>query len=286
MTLNQTLQNTAQLLRQSNIEDSLSEARILLGHVLNMSREEIFTQPEYVLNREQRNTLHLLVQRRLNREPSSYIIEHKEFYGTHFKVDRRVLIPRPETEILVEDALEYLKNRTDCSPDEQITIADIGTGCGAIAISIAIRCPNVKCYAIDISENALEIACRNAVDHHVLDHITFLQGNLLEPLPEAVDMICANPPYIKSSDLISLSPEIAYFEPDIALDGGHDGLSYTGQLIKNAKDHLHAHGCAMIEIGQGQDIQVADLIRHFYKNAHFEFSYDLNHIKRVIKIHF
>ena len=286
MMLNQTLLSTAQRLRQSNVEDSLYEARMLLGHVLNMPPEELFMQPEYILNRDQIDTLQMLVQRRLKREPASYILEHKEFYGIRFKVDRRVLIPRPETETLVEEALLYIKNRTNISTDGHIIVADIGTGCGAIAISIAVNCPGVKCYATDISENALEVARQNAVDHHVADRITFLHGNLLEPLPESVDMICANPPYIKSSDIKSLNPEINLFEPYIALDGGQDGLSYVKQLLVYATQSLRPHGCIMIEIGQGQDTQVIDFIRRFHKNAHFKFSYDLNGIKRIVSICF
>lgn len=286
MTLNQMLRNTAQLLRQSEIEDSLFEARILLEHALNMSPEDILTQLEYIPSHEQAARLHSMIQRRLEKEPASYIVEHKEFYGVDFKVDRRVLIPRPETEILVEEALTYIKGRTGERHNEEITIADIGTGCGAIAISIALQCPNVKCYAIDISENALEVARRNANDHNVQDRIIFLHGNLYEPLPQTVDIICANPPYISTADIRNLSPEINRFEPDIALDGGHDGLYYIGQLIEHSIEHLRPHGCVIIEIGLGHDIHVPNLIRRFHKNTRAEFIHDLNHIKRAVKITF
>jgi release factor glutamine methyltransferase len=286
MTLSQILLNTAQLLRQSEIEDSLFEARILLGHALNMSPEQILTQPEYIPSPEQVMKLHSIVRRRMEREPASYIIGHKEFYGIDFKVDTRVLIPRPETEILVEEALAYINGRTRERQDEIITVADIGTGSGAIAISIALQCPTVKCYAVEISEDALKVARCNANDHNVEDHIVFLPGNLYEPLPEPVDLICANPPYINTADIRNLSPEVSRFEPCIALDGGHDGLFYIGQLVEQSIDHLRPHGCVLIEIGLDQDIHVANLIRRFHKNAGFKFIYDLNHIKRAIKIAF
>jgi release factor glutamine methyltransferase len=286
MTLSQMLRNTAQLLLQSEIEDSLFEARILLGHALNMSPEEILTNPEYIPSHEQATKLHSMVQRRLEREPASYIVEHKEFYGIDFKVDRRVLIPRPETELLVEEAIKHIQSPSCKRQNEIITVADIGTGSGAIAISIALQCPTVKCYAVDISKNALEVARCNANDHNVSDRIVFLHGNLYEPLPEPVDLICANPPYIGSADIGNLSPEINRFEPDIALDGGHDGLLYIGQLIEQSVNYLRPHGCVLIEIGQGQDIRIVNLIRLFHNNADFKFFNDLNHIKRVIKITF
>ncbi len=286
MTLSQMLLNTAQLLRQSDIDDSLFEARILLGHALDMSPEQILTQPEYIPSPEQIMKLHSIVQRRLEREPASYIIEHKEFYGIDFRVDHRVLVPRPETEILVEEALAYISGIIRERQDGIITVADIGTGSGAIAISIALQPPTVKCYAVEISEDALEVARRNASDHNVQDRIVFLHGNLYEPLPEPVDLICANPPYINTADIKKLSPEISRFEPVIALDGGHDGLFYIGQLIEQSVNHLRPQGCVLIEIGLDQDIRVANLIRRFHKKAVFKFIYDLNHIKRVIKITF
>jgi release factor glutamine methyltransferase len=286
MTLKQTLISTARILNQSDIEDSLLEARILLGHVLCMSPEELFTRPDYKLSNEQMDMVDTLVQRRLNREPSSYIVRYKEFFGTRFHVDHRVLIPRPETEIIVEQAISFINKRIAESPDEQIILADIGTGSGAIAISIILRCPQIKCYAVDISDNALEVAKQNAIDRNVQDRIIFLKGNLLEPLPESVDILCANPPYIRSSDIADLHPEITAYEPVIALDGGQNGTQYIEQLIQQSKYYLRARGCAMIEIGEGQDVFVATLIRKLYKDAYFQFISDPNGINRMLKYRF
>jgi release factor glutamine methyltransferase len=286
MTLNQTIQKTAQLFKQHNIEDSYFEARILLGHVLQLSPEEMLTQPEYNLNAQQKKALQILIQRRMKREPAAYITGHREFYGIDFMVDRRVLIPRPETEFLVEEALKYLKyhyNGHD-HDDKCFTIADIGTGCGAIAISIALHISDIKIYATDISQDALDVARRNAQDHNVHERISFLQGNLLEPVPETIDLIIANLPYIKQTELDSLSTEINCFEPRIALDGGNDGLLYIGQLIEQSKKKLRDNSCLMLEIGYDQAQQVANLTRRSFINVRYEFVSDPNHIRRVIAV--
>lgn len=286
MTLNQTIRKTSQLLRQHNIEDSYFEARVLIGHVLKLSPEEILTQPEYNLNTQQIETLDTVVQRRIQREPAAYIVGHKEFYGINFIVDRRVLIPRPETELLVEEALKYLDEQCSSSANssERKAVADIGTGCGAIAISLALHTSNVKIFATDISSDALEVARQNAHNHNVHDRISFLHGNLLIPLTEPVDLILANLPYIEHTELDNLSTEINRFEPHIALDGGYDGLLYIERLIGHSKEKLCNGGCIMLEIGYNQSQHVAELLRRFFNNVHYEFISDPGNIKRVIKI--
>ena len=286
MTLDQTIQKTSKLLKRNNIDDSYFEARILLGHVLQLSPEEIVTQPEYDLNAQQVETLETIIQRRMRREPSAYIVGHKEFYDVNFMVDRRVLIPRPETELLVEEALKYLKEQNDSPSNNRKhrTVADIGTGCGAIAISLALHTSEIKFYATDISQDALEVARQNAQIHNVYDRISFLHGNLLEPVKEHVDLIIANLPYIEHDELYNLSTEINSYEPHIALDGGHNGLLYIEQLIGNSKEKLSDNGCLMLEIGHDQSQQVAELANRSFNNVHYEFVTDPNNIKRVIKI--
>jgi release factor glutamine methyltransferase len=286
MTLNQTIQKTSQLFKHHNIEDSYFEARILLGHLLHLSPEEILTQPEYKLNAQQEEALQILIKRRMKREPAAYITGHKEFYDIDFMVDRRVLIPRPETEILVEEALKYLKNHYNGHDydDKCFTIADIGTGCGAIAISIALHISDIKIYATDISQDALDVARRNAQVHNVQERISFLQGNLLESVPERINLIIANLPYIKHTELNSLNTEINRFEPRVALDGGNNGLFYIEQLIEQSKNKLCDNSCLMLEIGYDQAQQVANLTRRSFINVRYEFVSDPNHIKRVITV--
>ena len=287
MILGQALQQAATTFSLHNIEDSLLEARVLLGYILKLSPVEIHIQSDLTLSQGQIDSFQRLIRRRLHREPTAYIINHKEFYGIDFYIDQRVLIPRPETELLVEVALEYIRCRNNqANPAKTTTIADIGTGCGAIAISLAKNLPDVKIYATDISDSALEVARLNSRCNQITERITFLRGNLLEPLPEPVDLIIANLPYIKCSELINLSPEITRFEPRIALNGGQDGLEKIYELLKGAKDKIHQKGSILLEIGEGQEHQVATLISDYIPKASFEFIPDLNDIKRVVKIDF
>ena len=285
MTLAQALQQSAQILNVNGIEDSYIEARMLLGYITKLSPVEIYTQPEQTLSQGQERVLQAIVERRLRREPTAYIVNHRGFYGTNFYVDSRVLIPRPETELLVDTALDFAKNNCN-SPSRPIIIADIGTGCGAIAISLALNLPQSKVYATDISPSALDIAKLNCEHHKATGQVTLLQGNLLAPIPEPIDLIVANLPYIRSSELENLSPEIAKFEPRIAIDGGESGLAQISQLLQQAEGKIKPQGCLLLEIGQNQEKEVSYLIHRYLKEIRFEFIPDLNGIKRVVKISF
>jgi len=287
MTLAQALQQSARTFRLHGIEDSHIEARMLLGHILKLSPAQLYTQPERALSQKQANSLQQLIERRLRREPTAYIIKHREFYGIDFYVDSRVLIPRPETELLVEEAIEFANSRPNLSSSEKpLLIADAGVGCGAIAISLALNLPRSKIYATDISPSALEVARLNCEYHNATGQIVLLQGNLLEPVPEPVDLIVANLPYIKSSELANLSPEITNFEPRAAIDGGQNGLEVIRQFLEQAKEKIHAQGCLLLEIGQKQEKAVISLIKHYHPKARSELIPDLNGIRRVVKIDF
>ena len=285
MTLAQALQQSAQILNVNGIEDSYIEARMLLGYITKLSPVEIYTQPEQTLSQGQERVLQALVERRLRREPTAYITNRREFYGIDFYVDSRVLIPRPETELLVDTALDFAKNNCN-SPSRPLLIADIGTGCGAIAISLALNLPQSKVYATDISLSALKIAKLNCEYHKVTRQVILLQGNLLAPIPKSIDLIIANLPYIRSSELENLSPEIAKFEPRIAIDGGECGLAQISQLLQQAEGKIKPQGCLLLEIGQNQENEVSHLIHRHLKKVRFEFIPDLNGIKRVVKISF
>jgi release factor glutamine methyltransferase len=280
MTLTQALQQSARTLSVNGIEDSYIEARVLLGHLTKLSPVQIYTQTEQTLSPEQERGLYKLIERRLRREPTAYIINRREFYGIDFYIDSRALIPRPETELLVDTALAFSKNT--CPP----IIADIGTGCGAIAISLALNLPQSKIYAADISHSALEVARLNCEHHKVTRQITILQGNLLEPLSEPVDLIVANLPYVRSSELDNLSPEITGFEPRTAIDGGVNGLNYICQLLEQAGGKINPQGCLLMEIGQNQEQEVIHLIHSYLNKVSFAFIPDLNGINRVVKIDF
>jgi len=286
MILHQTIQQAANTFSRHNIADGYLEARVLLGQILELSSAELFTQPELTLNQGQIKIFNQSIERRINNEPTAYIIKHKEFFGIDFYVDHRVLIPRPETELLVEEALEFARSKINhtTNPSGLIQIADIGTGCGAIAISIALNLPHVKVLATDISPLALEVARLNSDYHKVTGQVTFLQGNLLEPIHKPVDLIIANLPYIKTSELPELSPEITGFEPEIAINGGESGLDPINQILEQIKERELQQCRLLLEIGQGQEQQVTALVNRLFPAANPELVTDLNGINRVVKM--
>ena len=281
MILREALQSATQTLRRAGIADASVEAELLLGHVLGMSKTQLHTEPERNLASAETKHLWHIVQRRLDHEPTAYILGHCEFYGIDFCIDCHTFIPRPETELLVEKAVE-LAHRIS-HQGKQITVADVGTGCGAIALSLALALPQAKIYATDIAASALQVAGINCRHHGVNSQVELLQGNLLEPLPQPVDMIVANLPYIKDCEFKDLSPEIINFEPTTALAGGEDGLDKIRQMLEQMPGKLNYEACLLLEIGQGQGGMVTSLIKSYFPQASIELIYDLGGIERVVK---
>ena len=282
MILREALRSTAQTLRVARIADASVEAELLLGHVLGMSKTQLYTEPERSLTSVETEHLRHLVRRRLDHEPAAYILRYCEFYGIDFYIDYHTFIPRPETELLVEKAVELAQRISHRG--EQITIADIGTGCGAIAVSLALALPQAKINATDISAAALQVAEINCRRHEVNSQVELLQGNLLEPLPQPVDMIIANLPYIKTCELRDLSPEIRDYEPTMALAGGEDGLDKTQQMLEQMPGKLSYGAYFLLEIGQGQGEMVTSLIKSYFPQASIELICDLGGIERVVKV--
>jgi len=273
MTLKQALDKGRAILIAHNIEDAPLECELLLRHALNISRVQLYQDIEQKLSPKQEETFWHLIDRRLTGEPSAYIIGHREFYGLDFYVDSRVLIPRPETELLVEKAL-FLAQKKAIS-----AITDIGTGCGAIAISLALNLPQTRIYATDISTPALEVALFNCQKHGVADRVCLLHGDLLDPLPEPVDLIIANLPYINEREL---TKSLLNFEPGLALNGGSDGLERIRQLCHQVNRKLNIEGSLLLEVGQGQAAAVGALLRSLFPSAHIEVTPDLGGIDRVV----
>ncbi len=282
MILREALQSTNQTLRRAGIADASVETELLLGHVLGMSKTQLYIKPEKVLTSTEIKNLCHLVQRRLDHEPTAYILGHCEFYGVDFCIDHHTFIPRPETELLVEKAVDLAYRIYH--PGKQITIADVGTGCGAIAISIALALPQAKIYATDISASALRLAEINCHRHAVDSQVELLQGNLLEPLPQPVDMIVANLPYIRSCEFRDLSQEIVNFEPTIALAGGEDGLDKIQQMLEQMATKLNYGAYFLLEIGQGQGEMLTSLIKNYFPQASIELFSDLSGIERMVKV--
>ena len=276
MTLKEALSRARNILAASNIEDTPLECELLLRHALKISRVQLYTDLNHELSPEQEETFRNLVIRCLNGEPAAYIVENREFYSIDFYVNPYVLIPRPESELLVEKALRLARSGAVS------TIAEIGTGCGAIAISLALNLPQAKIYATDISAPALKVALFNCQKHGVVDRICLLQGNLLRPLPEPVDLIITNLPYVRELELSLVGS--ANFEPLLALNGGSDGLEKIYQLCSHLSDKLRPKGCLLLEIGQGQRRAVTAFLRSFFPSAEIEVAPDLSSIDRVVSL--
>ena len=287
MILSEALQSVTEALCSAKIADASVEAELLAGHVVGMSKTELYTEPERSLTSVETKRLCDLVRRRLNHEPTAYILGHCEFCGIGLYIDHRALIPRPETELLVEEALRLVPRISH--QGRQTIIADIGTGCGAIAVSLALALPLAKIYAADISPLALEVAEVNCGRHRVDGQVELLQGNLLERLPQAVDMVVANLPYVKYCEFGELSPEIRKYEPTIALAGGIDGLDRMQEMLEQMQRKWDTHQsggpvCLLLEIGHGQGEMVTSLINSYFPRASIELVPDLGGIERVVKV--
>ena len=274
MTLKQALNRARGILAAHNIEDARLESELLLRHTLKISRVQLYLDADRDLSPTQQQTFWHLIKRRLDGEPTTYITGHREFYGLDFYVSPDVLIPRPESELLVEKALDLARNQP------LSTIAEIGTGCGAIAISLALKLPQAKIYATDISAPALKIARFNCQRHQVANRICLLHGDMLDPLPEPADLIVANLPYVSESELSNS----ANFEPLLALDGGPDGLEKIRQLCRQVRDKLHPDGYLLLEMGQGQGKGVTTYLRRLFPSAKIEVAADLSGIDRVVSL--
>ena len=259
------------------IEGPALESEVLLAHSLKTNRVRLYLRFDEPLSPSQYRLFRSLIERRLSGEPVAYITGHREFYGLDLYVNRNVLIPRPETELLVEKALELARTRPISG------IADIGTGSGAIAIALALTLPETKIYATDVSEAALKVAAANCEKHGAADRITLLQGDLLEPLPGLLDLIIANLPYVSEADLTNVNTH--GFEPEIALDGGSDGLDVIRRLVDHLTERLRAGGTLLLEIGQGQEDAVSTLLQSSFPAGNVEVFKDLAGVGRVVAIH-
>lgn len=276
MNLKQALDHARTALRDKDIEDSGLEGEILLRHVLGVDRARLFSRLNDELTLSQEAALKRALARRRKGEPTAYITGHREFYGLDFIVNRNVLIPRPESELLVSEAIEIIKSRNITQ------IADVGTGSGAIAISLAVNVPGVTVYATDVSKRALAVAAKNCRRHGVTDRVILLQGDMLGPLPGPVDLIIANLPYVKASDLAAGGP--LSFEPSLALDGGKEGLDRISILCRQAGSGLKKKGCLLLETGQGQAERVSELLRGYLPAAVIEIDRDLAGIERIVSL--
>jgi release factor glutamine methyltransferase len=216
----------------------------------------------------------------MSHEPTAYITGHKEFFGIDFKVSPSTLIPRADTELLVETAIGL----ANTAFPQSCLIADVGTGCGAIAIALAQHLPQANIYATDISDTALEVALSNCHKHRVSDRVTLILGDLLDSLSEPVHLIIANLPYISEPELSKLPLEISLFEPRMALAGGADGLIQIERLLSQASSKLLSGGAILLEVGYDQGSAVKSLARKCFPTAKISVVTDLSGMDRLVRI--
>jgi release factor glutamine methyltransferase len=242
-------------LRGSQVPSFTLAAELLLLHVLGRDRTWLYAHPEEQVSTGDAERFFALIARRANGEPTQHLTRKQEFWGLEFEVTPDVLIPRPETEHVIEVALDRLAvrelraGRKRTLTGEGLQIADVGTGSGCIAIALAKELPQATVFATDISSAALAVACRNATRHGVADRVRFLKGNLLDGVPPLLDLIVSNPPYIGWREAPTLMREVRDHEPEIALYGGEEGYELYADLIAQAATHLKPGGILVLELG-------------------------------------
>jgi len=275
------LNQAVEKLKLAGIDRPRTNVELLLGAVLNKSKVDLYLDRDRILTSDEIDQFHQCIKERISGRPVQYIIGTVEFFGLEFKVDQRVLIPRPETETLVEVVIEQLANK------EKPRIIDLGTGSGAIAISLAANLQSSFIYATDVSKEALEVAKENALRNKVESQIEFLWGDLFEPLKKGnfegqIDCVVSNPPYVSKDELETLPKEVKDYEPIVALESEKDGLFFHKKIIESSLDFLSKGGILALEVGLGQANKVADLIRNQKDLKKTEIKKDLGGIKRIV----
>lgn len=268
-TIREAFVEASSFLKRHGVEEASLNGELLLQHLLGWSRTKLLLNWQDAFPADLELQWQKLLGRRAAGEPVQYIIGEEGFYGLTFKVTPAVLIPRPETEILVQEILTRGKRLWPAAgvggiQGEGPLLADIGTGSGAIPVTVAVKCPGWRVAAVDISPAALEIARQNAAGNGVQDRVRFYEGDLLQPLLEkgiAPDILVSNPPYIPSEDLLDLQREVRDFEPHLALDGGQDGLNFYRRLTTGLRQMAKAPRLVGFEVGMGQARDVAAMLK-------------------------
>lgn len=281
VTISEALTRATHRIAALGSEEARLEAELLMMHALGADRPHLYQRLTETLDVTDESRFEGLVARRLAHEPVPYITGHREFFGLEFEVSPAALIPRPETETLVEAVVAFARGRSK----DVFTIADVGTGAGVVAVALACELPGVRVIATDVSPEALELAERNAVRHGVAGRIDFRPGDLLEPLDEPVDVIAANLPYVTTGQWEEMPPEIREYEPRLALDGGADGLDAIRRLLVRAPAHLNEEGALFCEIGDWQGESVLRLAEASFPDARTGILKDLAGRDRVLAVY-
>ncbi len=282
-TLGEVIAEARQLLEQAGIESAAQEALWIVEHVLRLPVHHVLTNQDRVLSLTELTATRGLLARRVGREPLQYILGTQEFCGLEFHVNPAVLIPRPETELLVE----YVAQRIPA--EREATIVDVCTGSGCIAVAIARLRPRARVIATDLSSPSLNVARQNAMRHEVGERITWLEGDLLRPLVEKglegrIDVIVSNPPYIAEADWTTLQPEVRLFEPRGALVAGPQGTELHERLLQEAGRYLSPGGALIMEIGAGQARAMRGIVEQMPGYRFHRLVYDEAGLERVVII--
>lgn len=260
MTVIEVIQRSAEFLARKGVDSPRLQAELLLAQVLKLPRMQLYLDFQRQLTPAEADHLRELIQRRGRREPLQHILGTTCFCGLEMAVNRHVLVPRPETELLAEAGWEFLRQLTpgDSGPRP---VLDFGTGSGCLAVTLAVKCPDVHVTATDVSPDALAVAAQNAARHGVSDRIEFRESDGFAALPAGAnfDLILSNPPYIPTLEIDTLQPEVRDFDPRAALDGGPDGLKFHRLLAGQATAFLAAGGRLMLELGDGQAAAVREI---------------------------
>jgi len=263
MTICEALVHGSVILKTAGIDTSSLDASVLLANVLGISRSSLIARGTEILQKEDINKFYSFIDRRKKGECIAYITGNKEFFGLNFTVNPNVLVPRPDTEILVEAALEHLKTlNTDNVTKNKINVLDLCTGCGAVAVSLKHEMPEIEVWAADISSKALEIAQENADKLLTGSSIKFFHSDLYEAISEInslFSLIVSNPPYIPTDEIKTLSVEVQN-EPLLALDGGKSGLKIIERIIEKAPDYLQHNGWLLLEASPYQMEKISSLL--------------------------
>jgi release factor glutamine methyltransferase len=280
-TVGATLREGVQLLERANVPSAPLAAELLLMHTLGRDRTFLYAHPEEPITPAQAEAFLSLINKRAEGTPTQYLTGKQEFWGMDFEVTPDVLIPRPETEHLIEVAIKRIGESRRNNP---LRIADVGTGSGCIAVALAKEFPNAKIFATDISAAALAVAKRNATRNNFADRITFIECNLLDGIPQKplLDIIVSNPPYVARKDAPTLPVDVRDHEPEIALFAGDDGMSVYPPLIVQAATHLVEGGLLVLELGAGLFEPVSDLLEARRGWTRVSATEDLAGIVRVI----
>lgn len=265
-------------LRARGLEGAQLDAELLLGHVLGLERTQVLTRGRQRLTTAQRAAYAALVERRLAHEPLAYLTGRREFYDVELAVDSRALIPRPETEHLVEAALAWTQAQSTTS----LRVVDVGTGSGAIALVLARHLPEAQVWAVDLSPAALDVARANLQRYGVEQRVTLVRDDLLTALPGPFGLIAANLPYVAHAELPTLMPDVRDYEPVLALDGGAEGLDLVARLIAQAATRLARPGLLLLEIDPRQAPRVGALAAQALPEARVSIVRDLAGWERVV----